>query len=72
MSEKNFFRGDSVSKILGVDHVIEDGQIVDHSVRKITKYDKKTNKTWSIFTVLIIIKTEGFSSSEKVCLGLLN
>ena len=72
MSERKFFRGDSISKILGVDHIIEDGQIVDHSVRKIAKYDKKPNKTWSIFTVLIIIKTEGFSSSEKVCIGLLN
>ena len=59
-------------KILGVDSVIEGGQIFDHSIRKITKYDDKPNKTWSVSAVLILIKTEGFRSSEKVCLGLLN
>ena len=36
MSERKFLRG-SVSKILGVDHVIEGGQINDVPVRKITK-----------------------------------
>ena len=72
MSERTFFRGHSVSKISAVDHVIKGGQIVGHSIRKVTKYDEKPNKTWSISTVLIIIKTEGFRSSEKVSLGLLN
>ena len=47
-------------------------QIVRHSIRKITKYDEKPNRTWSISVVLIIIKTEGFRSSEKVRLGILN
>ena len=36
------------------------------------KCDEKPNKTWSISTVLIIIKTQGFRSSEKVRSGLLN
>ena len=60
MSERTFFRGHSVSKILAFDHVIEGGQIVGHLIKKITKYDEKPNKTWSISTALIIIKT-GFS-----------
>ena len=64
--------GHSVSKILGVDHVVEVGEIVRHSLRKKMKYDEKPNKTWSISTVLIIIKTEDFRSSEKVCLGFLD
>ena len=54
MSERMFFRGHSVSKILAFDHVIEGGQIVGHLIKKITKYDKKTNKTLSISTALII------------------
>ena len=54
------------SKILGVDNVIKGGQIVDHSKRKVTKYDEKPNKTWSISTVLIIIKTEGMFRSSKL------
>ena len=41
-------------------------------MRKITKYDEKPNKTWSLSTNLIIIKTKGFRSVENVCLGLLN
>ena len=49
-----FFRGHSVSKILAFDHVIEDGQIVGHLIKKITKYDKKPNKTLGISTALII------------------
>ena len=72
MSERTFFRGHSASKISAVDHVIKVGQIVDHSIRKVTKYDEKPNKTWSISTVLSIIKTEGFRSLEKVRFGLLN
>ena len=36
------------------------------------KCDEKPNKTWSISTILIIIKTQGFRSSEKVRSGLLN
>ena len=52
-----FFRGHSVSKILAFDHVIEDGQIVGHLIKKLAKYDKKPNKTLSISTALIIIKT---------------
>ena len=43
-----------------------------HSASKILEYDGKANKTWSISTVLIIIKTEGFRSSEKLRLSLLN
>ena len=72
MSERMFFRDYSASKISAVDHVINDGQIVDHSITKVTKYGEKPNKTCSISTVLIIIKMEGFRSSEKVHLGLLN
>ena len=72
MSESTFFRNHSVSIILNVDHVIEGGQIVGHSIRKITKYDKKPINTCSISTVLTITKTEGFRFSEKVRLGLLN
>ena len=64
MSERMFFRGHSVSKILAFDHVIEDGQIVGHLIKKIAKYDKKPNKTLSISTALIIIKT-GFSISGE-------
>ena len=60
MSERTFFRGDSVSKILIFDHVIESGQIVAHIIKKTTKYDEKPNKTWSISNALIIIKS-GFS-----------
>ena len=45
MSERTFFRGHSISKILGFDQVVEGGQIVDHSIRKITKCDEKPNKT---------------------------
>ena len=41
MSERTFFRGHIVSKILTFDHVIESGQIVAHAIKKITKYDKK-------------------------------
>ena len=48
MSLRTFFRSHSVSKILGIAHVTEGGQIVGHSVRKITKYNKKTNKSRSI------------------------
>ena len=55
-----FFRGHSVSKILAFDHVIEDGQIVGHLIKIITKYDKLPHKTLIISTVLIINKT-GFS-----------
>ena len=44
MSERMFFRGHSVSKILAFDHVIEGGQIVVHLIQKITKYDEKTKK----------------------------
>ena len=58
MSERTFFRGHSVSKIVTFDHVIEGGQIVAHINKKITKYDEKPNKTSSISTALIIIKTE--------------
>ena len=36
------------------------------------KYDEISNGAWSISTVLIIIKTEGFWSLEKLCLGLIN
>ena len=72
MSERTFFRDHSASKISAVDHVIKGGQIVDHSITKVTKYDETPNKTWSISTVLIIIRTEGFSSSEKFRLDLLN
>ena len=72
MSERTFLRGHNASKISAVDHVIKGGQIVDQSVTKLTKYDEKPNKTWSISTVLIKIKTEGFRSLEKVRLGLLN
>ena len=72
MSERTLLRSYIVSKILDADHIIEGGQIVGHSIRKITKYDEKPNKTWSISTVLIITKTEGFRFSEKVRLGLLN
>ena len=72
MSERTFFRGHSVSKILTFDHVIEGGLIIAHIIKKITKYDEKPNKTWSIFTALIIIKTEVFQFSEKVRLGLSN
>ena len=72
MTERTFFRGQSVSKILGVDHVIERGQIVDLSIRKAMKYDGKPNKIRRISTVLILIKTGGFRSSEKIRLGLLN
>ena len=60
MSKRTFLKGRSVSKILAFDHVIEGGQIVGHLINKITKYDKKINKTLSISTALIIIKT-GFS-----------
>ena len=65
MSERTFFRGQSASKISAVDHVIKGGQIVGYSISKVTKYDKKPNKTWSISTVLIIIR-----SLEMVRLGL--
>ena len=30
MSERTFFGGRSVSEILGIDHVIEGGEVVDH------------------------------------------
>ena len=72
MSERTFFRGHIVSKILTFDHVFEGGSIIAQIIKKITKYDEKPNKTWSIFTALIIIKTEVFQFSEKVRLGLLN
>ena len=72
MSERTFFRGHIASRISAVDHVIKGGQIVDHSIRNVTKYDEKPNKTRSISTVLIKIKTEGFMSSEKGRLDLLN
>ena len=44
MLERTFFRGHSISKMLGVDHIIEGGQIVDHSIRKITKHNKNQLK----------------------------
>ena len=66
MSERTFLRSHSVSKMLTFDHVTEGGQIVGHLIKKITKYDEKPNKTWSISTALIIIKTEGFRFLEKV------
>ena len=72
MSERTFSRGHSASKISAVDNIIKSGQIIGHAIRKVTKCDEKPNKTWSISTVLIIIKTEGFRSSEKVRFGLLN
>ena len=72
MSERTFFRGHSVSKILTFDHVIEGGQIVAHFIKKITKCDEKPNKTWSISTALIMIKTEVFRFLDKIRLGLLN
>ena len=72
MSEKMFFMGHSLSKILGGDHVIDGRQIVHHLIRKTANYDKKPNKTWSMSTVLIITKKEGFRSLEKVCLDILN
>ena len=37
---------------------------------KITK--ENANKIWSVFTILIIIKTENFRSLVEVCLDLLN
>ena len=45
MSERTFFRGHGASKISAVDHVIKGGQIVDHLITKVTKYDEKPNKT---------------------------
>ena len=72
MLERTFFVGHNVSKMLGFDHVAEGGEIIHHSLSKKTKYDEKPNKTWSISTVLIIIKTEGFRISEKVCFDFLN
>ena len=66
MPERRFFRSHSASKILGIDHVIEGGKIVGRSIWKTTKYNGKPNKTWSISTVLIVNKAEGFRSSEKV------
>ena len=72
MSERTFFRGHSVSKILNFCHFIEGSQIVAHMIKKITKYNEKSNKTWSISTTLIIIKTEVFRFSENVRLGILN
>ena len=57
MSERAFLRAHSASKILAFDHVIEGGQIAGHPIMKITKYDEKPNKTWSISTILIIMKT---------------
>ena len=72
MSERAFFRDHSVSKVLTFNHVIEGGQIVGHLIRKKQNMMKNQEKTRSISTVLIRIKTEGFSFSEKVRLGLLN
>ena len=34
MSERTFFRGHSVSKILTFDQVIEGGQIIAHLIKK--------------------------------------
>ena len=71
MSERTFFRGHS-GQILNFCHVIEGGQIVAHMIKKITKYNEKPSKIWSISTALIIIKTEVFRFSESVRLGILN
>ena len=57
MSERAFVRAPSASKILAFDHVTEGGQIAGHPIMKITKYDEKPNKTWSISTILITMKT---------------
>ena len=46
--------------------LVKGDQIVGHLIKKIAKYDEKPNKTWTISTALIIIKTEGFRFSEKV------
>ena len=40
MSERTFFRGHSVSKILTFDHVIEGSQIDGHLIKKIAKWWK--------------------------------
>ena len=50
---------------LGVDRVIEGGQIVGHSIRKIAKYGEKPNKIWSKSTVLIIIKAESLGLRRR-------
>ena len=70
MSKRAFLRGQGVSLIFFFffDLFTKGGQFV----KKIRKYDEKSNKTWSISTISIIIKTKDFSPLEKVCLGLLS
>ena len=71
MLERTFL-ADMFLKILRVDHIIEGSQFIGDLIRKIIKYGETPTKTWSVSTVLIKIKTEGFRSSESVRLGLVN